>query len=484
MRRWIHGCLSTPEQPLWRSPTLAQMTLPSDLLHAIAHEGGGKVVLVLGAGASFEAPTGLPLSRECSVEANRRLVADGVIAADVCTDPEDLSSLADAVFAATGSQAALVERLPIAAFRSAEPNEGYLIAACLLREQAVTCVMTLNFDLGMSAALTQLGATDVSVVCGPDEHHRLSTINVIYLHRNVNVAADEWILRTDALESEWRDQWEQVVVQRVVGSPVTVFAGLGSPAAVLTETVIRVPNALPEATAVYLVDPGAREQSAFFEKLCLEEVAYLRVGWCDFARALAARVLEEHRAELEQACRDLMTSESWLDDDPAELCRRVAGLGLVGLGELRARWTLDPAPYTPRRSITTGWLADLLLAIGVLESAADARAVFDRDGVVELRRDDRHLASVIVASGRGTKRWLALEAEIGQHAHRVRPREQPSRFALVSGVVGERPAAVAPPANIATGDDETTIIGATVAPELVSVEELRATPGIALRMAA
>ncbi len=460
------------------------MTLPPELLHAIAHEGGGKVVLVLGAGASFETPTGLPLSRDCSVEANRRLVADGVLAADACADPEDLSSLADAVFAATGNQAALVERLPISAFRSAEPNEGYLIAACLLREQAVTCVMTLNFDLGMSAALTQLGATDVSVVCGPDEHHRLGTLNVIYLHRNVNAPAEAWILRTAALDTEWRDRWEQVVVQRVVGSPVTVFAGLGTPAAVLVKTATRVRNALPDATDVYLVDPGEREQSVFFEKLALADDAYLQIGWCDFARALAERVLEEHRAELEQACRALITSESWLDDDPAELCRRVAGLGLVGLGELRARWTLDPAPYTPRRSMNTGWLADLLLAIGVLEGAADARAVFDRDGVVELRRDDRHLASMIVASGRGTKRWLALEAEIGQHAHRVRPREQPPRFALVSGVVGERPAAVAPPANIATGDEEATIIGTIGAPELVSAEELRATPGIALRMAA
>lgn len=460
------------------------MTLPPELLHAIAHEGGGKVVLVLGAGASFELPTGLPLSRDCSVEANRRLVADGVLAATACADPEDLSSLADAVFAATGSQAALVERLPISAFRSAEPNEGYLIAACLLREQAVTCVMTLNFDLGMSAALTQLGATDVSVVGGPDEHHRLGSLNVIYLHRNVNAPAEAWILRTAALDTEWRDRWEEVVVQRVAGSPVTVFAGLGTPAAVLVETATRVRNALPDATHVYMVDRGEREQSAFFEKLALADDAYLQIGWCDFARALAERVLEEHRAELEQACRDLITSEGWPDDDPAELCRRVAGLGLVGLGELRARWTLDPAPYTPRRSVTAGWLADLLLAIGVLERAADARAVFGRDGVVELRRDDRHLASLIAASGRGTKRWLALEAEIAQHTHRVRSREQPPRFALVSGVVGERPVAVAPPVNIATGDEEATIIAPAAAPELVSVEELRATPGTAVRLAA
>lgn len=193
------------------------MTLPADLLHAVAHDGGGRVVLVVGAGASFEPPTGLPLSRPISVEAHRQLVADGVLSEGQCTDPENLSCLADAVVDATGDQSALVERLPILSFRAAEPNEGYLIAAALLREQAVACVMTLNFDLGMSAALTRLGAhDDVGVVSGPEEHHRLGTVNLIYLHRNVNANPEAWILRTSALADDWRDRWEAVIAHRVI----------------------------------------------------------------------------------------------------------------------------------------------------------------------------------------------------------------------------------------------------------------------------
>lgn len=461
------------------------MTIPPDLLHAIAHGGGSRVVLVVGAGASVEAPTRLPLSRACSVEAHRQLVADGVLVAGDCADPEDLSSVADAVFAATGHQDALVERLPVSRFRAAEPNDGYVIAACLLREQALACVMTLNFDLGMSAALTQVGAAeDVAVICGPEDHHRLGTVNLIYLHRNVDAKADEWILRTDALENEWREQWGDVVVGRVVSGPVTVFAGLGTPAAVLVETTARVRAAIPERTAIYLVDPGDRDDSVFFTRLGLPAEAYLQIGWCDFARALASRVLEEHRTELEQECRVLIARENWADDDPAGLCQRIAELGLVQLGELRARWTLDHARYTPRREIAVGWLADLLLAVGLLERQVNARAVFDRDGIVELRQGDRHLSSVLVASGRGTMRWLALEAEIGQHTHRVRRREPPPRFALVSGMVGPRPSDVAPPANIATGDEAETIISAGTSLELVSVDELRGSPDIALRMAA
>lgn len=460
------------------------MTLPPELLHAIAHEEGGRVVLVVGAGASFEAPTSLPLSRACAVEAHRRLVADGILSPEACATPDDLSKVADTVFEVTGSQAALVERMPISRFQAAEPNDGYLVAACLLRERAVSCVMTLNFDLGMSAALTHVGATDVGVVSGPGEHHRLETSNLIYLHRNVNSPPDDWILRTPALDAEWKDAWEQVVAQRVIGSPVTVFAGLGTPAAVLVETAKRVRNALPNSAIVYLVDPGEQAASPFFSELDVPADAYLQVGWCDFVRAIGLRLLEEHRVELERACSALIAEEGWQDADPSDLCQRVARLGLLGLGELRARWTLDPARYVPRRSVAATWVADLLLGVGVIEHAADAHAVFDADGVVELRRDDRTVGLMHVASGRGVKRWLALEAEINQHEHRIRAREQPPRFALVSGVVGTKPGAVAPPGNIAVGDEEATIIGEPAAPQMVSVDELRAAPTLALRMVA
>jgi hypothetical protein len=461
------------------------MTLPAELLHAIAHSGGGRVVLVIGAGASVELPTGLPLSRECSVEAHRRLVADGVLSDGDCTDEEDLSCVADAVVSATGGQRELVERLPLDKFRHAEPNEGYLIAAALLRERAVACVMTLNFDLGMSGALMQVGAReDVGVVSGPDEHHRLAGVNLIYLHRNVNAGSDSWILRTAALENEWRAQWEDVIAHRVIGGPVTVFAGLGTPAGVLVATTVRIRTAIPDGAHVFQVDPGERESSVFFTRLDLPDTAYLRMGWSDFMSQLAARVVEEHRSELESTCRQLISIESWDDEDPADLCRRLSALGLVGLGRLRARWTLNAGPYVPRHLVTAEWVADLTLAIGLIEQSTGTEAVFEDDGVVELRRGDRVLGSVIVASGRGIRRWLALEAEVAQHSFRRRRRDPKPHFALVGAIQGERPDEVAPPSNVAIGDEPQSIVTGGSALELISVEELRDSPAVAQRMVA
>lgn len=461
------------------------MTLPSDLLHAVAHSGGGRVVLVIGAGASFELPTRVPLSRECSVEVHRKLVEDGVLADADCHDTEDLSCVADTVSSVTGGQRELVERLPLDKFRNAEPNQGHLIAAALLRERAVACVMTLNFDLGMSTALTQVGAReDVGVVSGPNEHHRLAGVNLIYLHRNVNAAPESWILRADALENEWRDQWEDVIAHRVIGGPVTVFAGLGTPAGVLVETTVRIRRAIPDGARVFQVDPDEREQSAFFIRLDLPDEAYLRMGWCDFMSQLGARVVEEHRAELYSACQQLIATEGWNDDDPAGLCQRLADLGLLGLGRLRARWILDTSSYAPRDLVTVDWIADLLLAVGLIEQSAGAHSVFEEDGVVELRRDDRVLGSVILASGKGVRRWLALEVEIGQHSYRRRMRNPQPHFALVGAIQGERPEQIAPPSNVAVGDEPGSIVSGDNAFQLISVEELRAAPALAERMVA
>jgi hypothetical protein len=476
------------------------MTVPPAILSAVSDEAGGCVVLVVGAGASFEAPTNLPLSRACAAEAFRQLVANGVLSDESCTNPDDLTCVADAVVQATGNQRALVECLPLASFRSAEPNEGYLMAACLLRERAIGSVMTLNFDLGMSAALVQLGARDdVGVVSGPDEHHRLGLVNLIYLHRNVNAPPDAWILRSTALDDEWRDRWEEVIATRVMAAPVTVFAGLGSAAAVLSETISRIRKAIPDGTQVFQVDPGRREDSEFFADLELPDEAYLEMGWCSFARQLGARLLEEHRHELGVACRRLISESGWQDADPSGLCQRLSNLGLIGLGELRARWMLDPSPYAPRHIVDAALVADLLLAVGLVENAAGVQAIFDTDGIVELRRGNEIIAFIAVASGRGTKRWAAMEAEFGRHVHRRRRRIESVRVGLVSGVEGPKPVSVAPPTSIVLDKQATNMAlakePANVAPptsivdgdtplRLVSVEELRAAPSVAKEMAA
>ena len=133
------------------------VNLPADLLSAISAVEGGRVVVVTGAGCSFEAPTGLPLARQCAIDVHRLLVDDTILDPWDCSDPEDLSCIADAVFLKRNSQSDLVSRLPIDRFRHAEPNEGHLLAAAMLREKAIRCLVTLNFDLAMTSALTDVG---------------------------------------------------------------------------------------------------------------------------------------------------------------------------------------------------------------------------------------------------------------------------------------------------------------------------------------
>jgi hypothetical protein len=109
------------------------MPLPAKLLQAVSSPGGGRIALVLGAGCSVEAPTNMPISSRWSNEVHRRLVADGILLNDECTNPEDLSAVADAVFAKHGSQREIVERLRDSrALELATPNEGYLNAPSLL----------------------------------------------------------------------------------------------------------------------------------------------------------------------------------------------------------------------------------------------------------------------------------------------------------------------------------------------------------------
>jgi hypothetical protein len=454
--------------------------LPSDLLQAISHPAGGRVVLVVGAGCSVEAPTSLPLADECAREAHRRLRLDGVLGDSDCANASDLSCVADAVFAKTGSQRELVDRLPRDAFMKAEPNDGYLLAAAMLRERAVSCVLTLNFDLAMVSALTAVGTQDdVAVVAGPEDHHRLALTNLIYLHRNAGADPERWILRSPALAEDWRDHWEEVVAARVIGGPVTVFAGLGTPANVLVEAAVRIRNAVADTVRIYQVDPSSPQDSAFFARLNLPPTAYLQMGWGAFMRALADRLVEEHKAELERACQDLLSAEGFEDEDVPGLCKRLAEMGLLRLGRLRARWVLRQRAYEPRDPNTTVLIADLLLAVGLIERETTSQAVFGDDGVVEFRQGDQLLGSVVLASGRGIRRWLALETEIGQSERYWQHRIPRPRRAIAAGVQGDRPTKVATPKDVVYQEDRDSIVTGYTSLEMFSVHELRNTPAIA-----
>jgi|SRR5438034_2307233 len=294
------------------------MALPPELLQAVSSPGGGKIALVLGAGCSVEAPTNIPVSSDCSNEIHRRLVDDGVLQNGDCSNPGDLSVLADAVFSKRNSQRDVVERLRDQyGLKLATPNQGYWIAAALLCEGAISSVVTLNYDLALSTALSALGADKiVGVVERPEDLPHQKTINVYYLHRNANAADPElWVLRTSALNVEWKGHWEPIIATKVLAAPVVVFAGLGTPVAVLIESTKLLRNALPGTTKLYQADPGNIADSKFFQALSLDPAVYIQCGWGQLMEALSQRLLKEQITQLEKAVERKIREDNLTTED-------------------------------------------------------------------------------------------------------------------------------------------------------------------------
>lgn len=455
-------------------------SLPGEILRA-ASTPNGRMAVVVGAGCSVEAPTGLQLGSAYSRRAHLELVRDGVLELGDCADPDDLSSLASAVFTKSGSQRELVRRLPVNKFRMARANRGYLLAAALLREGVISAVLTLNFDLAMTSALSELDACDVSVVEGPGSIGSLGSAALIYLHRNANDAElDKWILRKEAIDEEWQGGWQQVVTQRVLSCPVVVFAGLGSPAAALTETAERIRAAIAsDEHHVSVVDPFP--DSRFAAALAPPAQAIVEGGWSEFMERVGKRYLESVQDLMMEACRDLCAQHGWSDDlDQVEnVVARLHHIGMVEVGRLRAKWLLDPSSYlTDGRDRSL--LVDLILGVSLVEKELQATAEFQADGLVRLIGKGGPVVTVRPASGGGRLRWSALEPKVSAGltaGHDLGP-----ELVLASGVVGGRQS-VTPPDDVIEGDHDEDIVAGHTGPRIVTVDELRTLPGLLQRMA-
>lgn len=455
------------------------MALPPELLQAISAEEGGKVALIIGAGCSLEPPTGLPLSRGLSEDAHARLVADAILVGGDCADPSDLSCVADVVFDKTGHQDALVDRFPLARLRNAAPNDGYLIAVALLREHAISDLLTLNFDLAMRHALGEMNAgAEVGVVRGPQDGGAIGVVNVVYLHRDAEAAADEWILRTVQIEEAWKDGWEELVTTRIMVAPVVVFAGLGTAAAVLVETIRRVRTALEDHVSIH-VDPFEFGSSPFTETLEIPEERFVQAGWTDFMVELADRVVIEQLSRLRRAITDFEQQHGLTAEDSTAIFDVLDQLDLLQLGTTRARWLLRQDAYLPARAVDVRLLADLAQGASVLARELGVVFVGDSEGRLQMRRDGQVLAVMVPASAAGTLDWSGFEAATMQpRALRRHPAGDPVVF-LAAGVTGNR-AAIAPPENLIDDEDAENTASGFLRPIIIDVNQLRADPAAEL----
>lgn len=456
----------------------AEPGIPAALLQAVAAPGGAKLALVVGAGCSVEPPTGVPVASKCSLEIHRRLVADGVLKDGQCADPTDLSAVADAVFAVCGSQKPVVERLGQQYdLKLAPPNDGYFTAAALLIEGALDAVVTLNFDLALTAALASLGGGEqVGVVDGPEHLGNQKKSNVYYLHRNANAEDPEkWVLRTAVLDKAWQGGWEQVVATRALVAPVVTFVGLGTPVGVLIESTKLLRNAVPLAS-FFQVDPGERAESKFSAALGLPESAYVRLGWCQFMAEMGRRLMQEHAALIGQAITNKVHDDALTGEDVAGLVHQLVDLGLLRVGRIKAEWLLHSKPYRPMRGDDPALVADLLLALAMVGRVTGAKVAITDDGIVEFYRDGRVVAASMLASGCGHRGRSAVEADLSRRRRQLRRRVVHPTMALVGGTSDAWGAQVSPPPDVVRGATEGDIITGPETFRLVHISQLRAQP--------
>jgi len=456
------------------------MPLANELLQAISRPGGGAVGLILGAGCSVEPPTNIPVARRVSEEIHHSLVNDGVLQDGNCKNPADLSLLTDEVFARSEphSQQAVVERL-LARYdlKAATANDGYLIAAALLCEGAVSSVVTLNFDLALTNAVAQLGANSVvGIIESPNDLPTQKVLNVYYLHRNANADPECWILRTAALKTEWKDQWEPIIAARILTAPVIVFAGLGTPIAVLLESSRLIRNALPK-TSIYQVDPANIGDSEFFQESGLDPSRYIQLGWGDFMDQLSQRLVAEHIHQLDQAMRTKI-QEGLQPEEFDNFLQQLRPLGLLKQGKLRSDWLIDKRPYLPVSADVTGLVADLCLAVTMMMRVSGTSVRFVEDGILEFQRDGRIVASYIIASGRGHRRTAAVEADVSNRRHLYKRHQRKPNGIILGGTSDGVGVASTPPADITFGDVSTDNVVDQIGLPIYHITELRAEPHI------
>lgn len=417
------------------------MALPATLVDALTTPGGGRIVLVVGAGCSIEAPTNLRLSSYYSADACRRLIQAGLLDDGDC-EPTDLSSVADAVVAKHGHQAPLVERLPRNDFRSAAANRGYLIAAALLREGIVKALVTLNYDLAIVHALGEVSTQHrVAVIGEPRDHAQFGSRNVVFLHRNAFANPESWVMTTQALERDWQDGWESIMTLSLVASPVTVFAGLGSRAAVLTESIKRL-HERPgtEASSQFLVGLSpSPEGNDFFEQLDIDADHYIAAGWCGFMNEVSTVVASNQVSQISRVCEELCSERSWEPEDEHfhSVLLACSSLDLLGLGRVRARWQLSDTTYMSEEELGefgARALAELVMAAGHLHRLWGGELRLHETGAVELWSGERRLEHVTLAHGGGTRSLDFVKEKLMADSKLLSCGSRPSRRVLVGGL--------------------------------------------------
>lgn len=385
--------------------------LPPGLLQAISAENGGQLSIVIGAGCSFEPPTSIPLSRALSTEVNRKLELDRVLAPGECVDPSDLAALTTLVYGKTNSQYDVVSRFPINQLKVAAPNIGYRILIALMVERAISYVLSLNFDLAVQNAAAELGVSIEIVDAAGQAIPALPTL--VHLHGNANGTSETFVLRSETIDGEWKGAWEQVVAAQILAAPSLLFAGLGSAAPVLSDTIGMIKEAVGAGKLIYQADIAPHAKSYFAQQLAVLPESYVVGGWCAVMEALAARVAAEQIHRLRTTGQRVQTENQAPANEIEAFSQFVDAyqdVSLLTLGKLRAYGRLDTkASYRSRTEIDEEAIVEPIVKLSEICAQHGLSARPTAAGVWRLERDGKLVATALLASGMGSRKLAAME---------------------------------------------------------------------------
>jgi hypothetical protein len=453
--------------------------IPPEILTAVTRETGGGLAVILGAGCSLEPPTRLRLATYYAQRGYKRLVANGQVPEDGELDANDLAAVASHCVEHAG-RPALRELLPVESFRTAESNCGTQIVVALIREDIVRTLVTLNLDMSVNHALTELSSGgDVAVISRQDGHSQYGAKNLVYLHGNVTEQPEHWVLTNEDLVHAEESGWHQLMAVLATATPVTLFAGMGSTANVFANSVKWIAEKLPSGqTAAYLASLDDGPVSEFAVSLKIDDAHYIKLGWCDLMQAIGERVSKEMISALLDSAQSVQHEADW--PHPGVSCATLQdpllSLGLVGLGRLRAVWLGEDLNYLPQRALPPqelNRLSELLVAVAMVALHLGSGVNVSTFGAIDFEGK----ANVLVRSG-GRRSWTALESRV-RREYRTAPDAHLFPRKAILAHARNRPADARVPIDIVDGGENPTDIAVGDAQvTFFDCDEVFANPGM------
>ena len=364
----------------------------------------------------MESPPQLPSGARLSKNAHDKLVKDGVISEKDCTDPWDLADVASVIFEKKGTQEELVQRFPVQQMKRAKPNQGYKYLAALMSERCISYALSLNYDLAVQNAVSELGLAN-EIDCIENHGTPLSTSpTVIHLHGCINCHPDALVMRTEAMKEEWKNNWEQIIATQVLAAPRILFAGLGSPAPVLSETIDLIKNAIGSDKPLYQSDIAKKDDNKFANALGIAEGNYIQLGWTEVMSALAERLKIECIDTLKDKGKQLLESNGHNDDDVItffSLADKFSQVSLLDFGKFSANLLLNlNSDYVPEHKFESQRYVHPMLML-VKGCEAGNFTVRPRiGGVWSIGNERNKIGDALLVSGGGTKSFQSIENDV------------------------------------------------------------------------